>query len=45
MCSLSIDLRGSGNPIDDLRAINNCYSALTGMMLDGGELNHENMAE
>lgn len=45
MCRLSVDLRASGNPVDDLRAIKNCYSAIAQSLYEGSEVEPDNLGE
>lgn len=45
MPTLTIDLRGSSSPSDDLRAINNCYSAITDLMIEGDSVETGSMSE
>lgn len=45
MPRLSVDLGGSGDPIDDMRAIRNCYSTIAEAMLEGAAVQPDNLAE
>lgn len=42
---LTIDLNASLSPADDLRAINECYSAINNLILEGGCIKRDSMSE